>query len=394
MASTKRPAKWWLYSDHARSASVRGACGSSIGISARRRRAERGQRGVKRVATSRERRAVRDDVDGGRQRGQRRGGEEHGEPESELDLDEASEPAQRQRRRRHPKPADGGEVERAEHEETGQDHDLGRDHHAVGGADQGREPVDVVQGEAHARGHQDGDRRQRQRPRSAADRPGAAMARAPAKATAVRCASPPIQAAAATWWSPSSAKQQPAVLQPRRGMAGQGARRRRAPRPAPAAAATIRADPWSRAERASADDDQPRHASDRARARLEVARRESRAASGQPRSCEGTGQQRRASRARAERDDRRERRRSARSRAPVPRARPGAGERGARRARRRSPAPARTGPGRGEGRRGTPATSATGAATRARRGAKIGVPVADGPETSAPVRTSTSTSTR
>ena len=61
------------------------------------------------------------------------------------------------------KTADGGEVQRAEHEETSENHHLGREHHAVGRPDQRGEPVDVVQGEAQARRHQDGHRRQRQR---------------------------------------------------------------------------------------------------------------------------------------------------------------------------------------------------------------------------------------
>jgi hypothetical protein len=119
-------------------------------MSARLGELRAGMRGVKRGGDLRERRAVLDHVHRGRERGQRRGGEQHGEPESELDLDEALE-AQRQDVIAIAKTADGGEVQRAEHEETGQDHDLGREHHAVGGPDQRLDSVDVVQGEAHAR---------------------------------------------------------------------------------------------------------------------------------------------------------------------------------------------------------------------------------------------------
>ena len=52
MASTSMPEMWWLNSDHARSASLRGALGSSIGISASEGECRLGSRGVKRVATS------------------------------------------------------------------------------------------------------------------------------------------------------------------------------------------------------------------------------------------------------------------------------------------------------------------------------------------------------
>ena len=52
MTSTKAPAVWWLYSDHARSASVRGANLSSIGMSASAGEAKLGRRGVRRATTS------------------------------------------------------------------------------------------------------------------------------------------------------------------------------------------------------------------------------------------------------------------------------------------------------------------------------------------------------
>ena len=53
MASTKRPETWWLYSDHARSASVRGAFRTG-GIASSGGDVRRGQRGVNCVRTSAE----------------------------------------------------------------------------------------------------------------------------------------------------------------------------------------------------------------------------------------------------------------------------------------------------------------------------------------------------
>src|SRR2546427_3164270 len=52
MPSTKRPATWWLNSDHARSASVRGALRSSTGISVIFGDVSAGQRGANRTPTS------------------------------------------------------------------------------------------------------------------------------------------------------------------------------------------------------------------------------------------------------------------------------------------------------------------------------------------------------
>ena len=52
MASTRIPDTWWLNSDQARSASLRGASGSSSGISDSEGERSDGIRGVKRVATS------------------------------------------------------------------------------------------------------------------------------------------------------------------------------------------------------------------------------------------------------------------------------------------------------------------------------------------------------
>ena len=95
-----------------------------------------GSRGVKRVATSVERRAIPDDVHRGRQRGERGGGEQHREAEAELDLDEAPQRAGASTSSAVAEPAHREEVERAEHEEAAEDRHLGQDHHAVRGADE------------------------------------------------------------------------------------------------------------------------------------------------------------------------------------------------------------------------------------------------------------------
>ena len=92
MVSTRIPETWWLYSDQARSASLRGASGSSTGISDDATASgATGIRGVKRVATSASVARSWVTIHRGRQRGERGGREEHGEAEPELDLHEAAQ---------------------------------------------------------------------------------------------------------------------------------------------------------------------------------------------------------------------------------------------------------------------------------------------------------------
>ena len=132
ISSTKRPAMWWLYSDHARSASVRGASGSSNGSALVRRR---GQRGAARRELSGDlggRGPIGDDVDGRRQRGERRRREQHGDAEPELHLDEAPQ-AQAVAVARAPH---GAEIRPGQRQDRREDHDLAQHHHPVGGADE------------------------------------------------------------------------------------------------------------------------------------------------------------------------------------------------------------------------------------------------------------------
>ncbi len=156
---------WWLYSDQARSASVRGASGSSNGQRLVRRRRQRGPARRELSGHLGGRGAIGDDVDGRRQRGERRRREQHGDAHPELHLDEASQ-AQRGQRLARVEPTHRAVVERAQHQQPAEQDHLGHHHEPVGGADQGPRPVDVAQGQTHPGGHQHrhGDEGQRGEP--------------------------------------------------------------------------------------------------------------------------------------------------------------------------------------------------------------------------------------
>src|SRR6059036_54121 len=109
-----------------------------------------------------ERRAVRDHVDRGRERGQRRRDEQGREAEPELDLDEPTEPRGADVGLRR-EPAHRDEVHRAEEQEGGEDRHLGEHHHAVRGPEQREDAADEREREREAAGHEDPDRRERER---------------------------------------------------------------------------------------------------------------------------------------------------------------------------------------------------------------------------------------
>src|SRR5947207_2123534 len=109
-----------------------------------------------------ERRAVRDHVDRGRERGQRRRDEQGREAEAELDLDEPTEPRGADVGLRR-EPAHRDEVHRAEEQEGGEDRHLGEHHHAVRGPEQREDAADEREREREAAGHEDPDRRERER---------------------------------------------------------------------------------------------------------------------------------------------------------------------------------------------------------------------------------------
>jgi hypothetical protein len=83
-------------------------------------------------------------------------GEEHGDAESQLDLDEATQAHPRHVAGRG-EPAHREEIEGAQGEQESEDGDLGQHHHPVGGADHRIGPVDVDDGEPDAARHERGD---------------------------------------------------------------------------------------------------------------------------------------------------------------------------------------------------------------------------------------------
>src|SRR5207245_172769 len=105
-----------------------------------RRRRERGPPGRESRDDLGERRAVGDDVDRRRQRGQRRRDEEGREAEAKLDLDEPPEPRGADIARGR-EPAHREEVHRAQGEEGGEDRHLGEHHDAVRRAERRAEPA-------------------------------------------------------------------------------------------------------------------------------------------------------------------------------------------------------------------------------------------------------------
>ena len=167
IASTNTPAQWWLYSDHATSSALYGrgyACAGHVGGRGARARdggfgvhlrlqllqRELGMLGAVEARPGRrharaelgQREPALAQVDRRRHRDQRRGGEEHGEADPDLDL---GEPAQRQERRVGivAQALDPARVEVAQrHQGPGHRH-LHADHHAVGGAVEAVQRADV-----------------------------------------------------------------------------------------------------------------------------------------------------------------------------------------------------------------------------------------------------------
>ena len=171
------------------------------------------------------------------------------------------------------KTADGGEVQRAEHEEPAEDHHLGREHHAVGGPDQRGDSVDVERRQPQARGHQGDHRRQRQGG-EAAQCPGGPRPRAAAEGHRGEMREPAHPGGHRDLVEPVEGEEQPPVLDAPRGMAGQGRAdgehrgqgQERPPSPVPVVAPD-----------GPGHDDDAEARRDPDEARLEVARREHRA---------------------------------------------------------------------------------------------------------------------
>src|SRR3989442_992599 len=127
-----------------------------------RRRRERGPPGRESRDDFGKRRAVGDDVDRRRQRGQRRRDEEGREAEAKLDLDEPPEPRGADIARGR-EPAHREEVHRAQGEEGGEDRHLGEHHDAVRRAEERAEPADEGEREREPRADEGRDGRERER---------------------------------------------------------------------------------------------------------------------------------------------------------------------------------------------------------------------------------------
>src|SRR5437879_5694805 len=127
-----------------------------------RRRRERGPPGRQSRDDLGERRAVGDDVDRRRQRGQRRRDEEGREAEAKLDLDEPPEPRGADIARSR-EPAHREEVHRAQGEEGGEDRHLGEHHDAVRRAEERADPPHEGERERKPRADEGRDGRERER---------------------------------------------------------------------------------------------------------------------------------------------------------------------------------------------------------------------------------------
>ena len=166
MTSTKSPAQWWLNSDQARSASVRGALRSSTGISTIFGDVSTGHRGVKRTPTSAsEARSATTSPAGGND-------VSDAATNSTVAPRPNSTSTKRRRRASETSAASrqashGEEVGRAQEREPAEDRDLRENHAAVGGAEERARAVHVGERESHTREDQDHDRDEAPSSRSA-----------------------------------------------------------------------------------------------------------------------------------------------------------------------------------------------------------------------------------